>query len=116
MFVILKKKEYDQMREDLACARQDAASLEMKVTKLEGDLKSKDSAINALQLARGITENNLKEEMKRRDLEWYAKWSDEVIKNAAAAKIIQQQNTMFNQEEPEDDIDDGYEDEEGEVL
>lgn len=111
MFVILKKKEYDQMKEDLACARQDVASLELKVMKLEGELKTKDSAINALQLAKGITENNLKEEMKRRDLKWYAKWSDEVIKNAAAAKIIQQQNTMFNQEEFEED-----EDEEGETL
>ena len=111
MFVILKKKEYDQMKEDLACARQDVASLELKVMKLEGELKTKDSTINALQLAKGIAENNLKEEMKRRDLEWYAKWSDEVIKNAAAAKIIQQQNTMFNREEFEED-----EDEEGETL
>lgn len=111
MFVILKKKEYDQMKEDLACARQDVASLELKVMKLEGELKTKDSAINTLQLAKSITENNLKEEMKRRDLEWYAKWSEEVIKNAAAAKIIQQQNTMFNQEDIEED-----EDEEGETL
>ena len=111
MFVTLKKKEYDHMKEDLACARQDVASLELKLMKLEGELKTKDSAINALQLAKGITENNWKEEMKRRDLEWYAKWSDEVIKNAAAAKIIQQQNTMFNQEEFEED-----EDEEGETL
>ena len=105
MFVILKKKEYDQMKEDLACARQDVASLELKVMKLEGELKNKESAINALQLAKGITENNLKEEMKRRDLEWYAKWSEEVIKNAAAAKIIQQQNTMFSREEFEEDED-----------
>ena len=112
MFVILKKKEYDQMKEDLACARQDIASLELKVMKLEGELKNKDSAINALRLAKGIVENNLTEEMKRRDLEWYAKWSDEVIKNAAAAKIIQQQNIMFNQEDFEEDEDD----EEGEIV
>ena len=91
MFVVLSRKEYEKLRADLDTARYDAEYYKKKYDAIEPKLIEAEKKTQALQLLNAAKEASYKEDLKKRDMEWYAKWSDEVQKRAAISHLLQQE-------------------------
>jgi len=113
MFVVLGKKEYNKMREEIDTLRYDLEYWKRLYEELEGRYNKLAKENDTEKLAAKIRESNLIEKTKKLDLDWFAKWSDEVQKRAAVANLLRKEMDrnlgLTNNEEDEDD-------EEGEMI
>lgn len=91
MFVVLKKKEYDQMREEIDTLRYDIEYWKRLYEELDGRYNKLAKETDTEKLAAKIRESNLIEKIKKLDLDWFAKWSDEVQKRAAIANLLRKE-------------------------
>ena len=109
MFVVLSKKEYEKLRADLDVVRYDAEHYKKKYEDSASKLIEAEKKIQALQLLCAAKDASNKEELKKRDMEWYAKWSDEVQKRAAISHLLQQElDKRLGLNEDEDDEGDEF--------
>ena len=113
MFVVLGKKEYNKMREEIDTLRYDIEYWKRQYEELDGKYNKLAKETDTEKLAAKIRESNLIEKTKKLDLDWFAKWSDEVQKRAAIANLLRKEMDrnlgLANNEEDEDD-------EEGEMI
>ena len=107
MFVILKKKEYERLRADLNIARFDAEYYRKEYDTIAPKLTEAKKKIQALQLLNAAKEASYKEDLRKHDMEWYAKWSDEVQKRAAISHLLQQELDKRLGLSEDDDEDEG---------